>query len=109
LSFRRNLSDNEMEIVPISSGAYAFILPRNTIHGSLVYCVYNGGFPCTAFFLLSHPHDCGLIVVFSVPACEVVQNSKATIYCGRYAGGCEVAVNVNPISRMTTIEKSHNY
>jgi len=59
-----------------------------------------------AFFLLSHPQDCGWTVAFSGPVCVVVQNSKATIDCDRCAGGWEVVANVGHIFRMVTVENA---
>ena len=46
------------------------------------------------------------IVVFGGPACEVVQNSKATMDWGWCAGECEVVANDSHNFRMATIEKA---
>jgi len=60
------------------------------------------------FFLLNHLQ----IVAFSGSACEVVQNKKTKVDCGRCAGECKVVANVSHSfsdvhTRKSAIANSH--
>ena len=67
----------------------------------IILCLHST-FHC---FFLPEPFS-RLSPPFTRPTCAVVQNSKATMVCGRCAGGCEVGNNDNHIFWMATIEKN---